>query len=112
MKIRQGFVSNSSSSSFVCSVCGEDGDNYNELFECSNGHVMCSSHAIGDLDTEHTDYPCNVNIQHCPICQLKEFEDKDLFKYILKINNMSKEDLIKLVKQNFKSYDLYQRELK
>lgn len=48
MKIRTGFVSNSSSSSFVCGSCGEayegwDGD-YGGISEywCENSHSLCS----------------------------------------------------------------------
>jgi hypothetical protein len=50
MKIRSGFVSNSSSSSFTCDIChtteevcdgcGESG----EWFSCENGHTWCSGH--------------------------------------------------------------------
>ena len=49
MKIRMGFVSNSSSSSFVCDICGlsyetVDGDYSNDVKElnCTNGHTICS----------------------------------------------------------------------
>lgn len=49
MKIRNGFVSNSSSSSFVCDICGTsyegmDGDYGNDVQElhCTNGHSICS----------------------------------------------------------------------
>jgi len=46
MKIRQGFVSNSSSSSFVCSVCGESYSGYDGQYdvaycECFNNHEIC-----------------------------------------------------------------------
>jgi len=50
MKIRNGFVSNSSSSSFVCDVChgvesGWDmGLSDAEVTECEVGHVFCDSH--------------------------------------------------------------------
>jgi len=46
MKIRNGFVSNSSSSSFTCAVCGEDHSGMDlclsecEMFECENGHIF------------------------------------------------------------------------
>jgi len=52
MKIRTGFVSNSSSSSYVCYVCGEaetvyDGNlSESGLMECEEGHVFCDSHAL------------------------------------------------------------------
>jgi hypothetical protein len=48
MKIRQGFVSNSSSSSFVCSVCGVsesgwDGQYDSTVWECWGGHEFHES---------------------------------------------------------------------
>jgi len=53
MKIRNGFVSNSSSSSFVCDVChtnvsGMDiGLDDAEMFECVDGHTVCDDHLVG-----------------------------------------------------------------
>lgn len=50
MKIRVGFVSNSSSSSFVCSICGEEVSGYDMSLEdagmkqCVNNHCWCDSH--------------------------------------------------------------------
>ena len=58
MKIRQGFVSNSSSSSFSCDVCGEEVSGWDvclseaEMSECVNGHVFCNDHMDGDEDKE------------------------------------------------------------
>lgn len=52
MKIRKGFVSNSSSSSFVCDVCGENVSGWDmglrdaQMFECTGGHTVCDSHAV------------------------------------------------------------------
>ncbi|NPV13095.1 MAG: hypothetical protein HPY57_15115 [Ignavibacteria bacterium] len=52
MKIRKGFVSNSSSSSFVCDVCGQDVSGWDmslhdaEMYQCENGHTFCEDHAI------------------------------------------------------------------
>jgi len=52
MKIRKGFVSNSSSSSFVCDVCGQDVSGYDmslreaEMYQCENGHTFCEDHAL------------------------------------------------------------------
>jgi len=51
MKIRSGFVSNSSSSSFVCNVCGtvESGMDMSasdfDMETCCNGHTFCLDHA-------------------------------------------------------------------
>ena len=50
MKIRNGFVSNSSSSSFTCDVCGitESGMDASardfDMERCINGHTFCNSH--------------------------------------------------------------------
>lgn len=52
MKIRSGFVSNSSSSSFTCNVCGTTESGYDAslsdmgMFECVNGHTICDSHQV------------------------------------------------------------------
>ena len=51
MKIRQGFVSNSSSSSYTCDVCGVTESGWDlslneaEMKSCVNGHTFCTKHA-------------------------------------------------------------------
>lgn len=60
MKIRSGFVSNSSSSSFTCGICNETVVGYDmglseaDMFSCINGHTMCDSHKrqVPDLTIE------------------------------------------------------------
>jgi hypothetical protein len=57
MKIRNGFVSNSRSSSFVCDFCGEEVSGMDMeitdagMVQCANGHIVCTKHI---LDTEIT----------------------------------------------------------
>lgn len=52
MKIRNGFVSNSSSSSFVCLICGNTESGMDavpadfEMSVCKNGHCICNSHKV------------------------------------------------------------------
>lgn len=52
MKLRLGFVSNSSSSSFVCDLCGYETSGWDmclseaEMFECENGHTLCDDHML------------------------------------------------------------------
>ena len=52
MKIRKGFVSNSSSSSFICEVCGDVQSGWDMpiedagMYRCENDHTFCDSHKI------------------------------------------------------------------
>lgn len=91
MKIRRGFVSNSSSSSFVCDVCGENvsgmdmGLSDAEMFECVVGHVICDSHSVSDqvdfhdLDIEGKREYCLVRADYeSTKTNLKEAEDEDV----------------------------------
>lgn len=96
MKTRQGFVSNSSTSSFVCNVCGEKftgmdaGPSDFDCVECSNGHIMCNSH-LKDLPPvppviingcEHEFDRETMNF--CPTCGKKATEviaEKESDKY-------------------------------
>jgi hypothetical protein len=56
MKIRNGFVSNSSSSSFTCEVCGETvsgmdmSRSESGMVECENGHTFCESHEVAGTE--------------------------------------------------------------
>jgi len=58
MKTRNGFVSNSSSTSFTCDVCGEDVSGWDlsrsdsGMQLCVNGHNFCDSH---EIDVEVTE---------------------------------------------------------
>jgi len=51
MRIRKGFVSNSSSSSFICDVCGRTESGWDlglvdaGMMRCVNDHVFCEGHS-------------------------------------------------------------------
>lgn len=52
MKYRKDFVTNSSSSSYICEICGETESGYDiclhdvGMVECVNGHTFCKDHMI------------------------------------------------------------------
>lgn len=100
MKIRNGFVSNSSSSSYICEVCGETFEAYDQgisdfdLVMCKDqDHLFCRDHAINlkedGLFTEyeadvHGDGENRIDSIHCPICQMKTITTDMILRYALK----------------------------
>ena len=128
MKIRQGFVSNSSSTSFLCEVCGEVESGMDMslddagMYECTNGHTFCVAHAIGNsvvgedgekiltersLVLEEGD-EYNIPAENCPCCSFKELSSFDLTKYLLWKTNMSKEAIAEEIRGRFANYKTFQ----
>ena len=118
MKIRTKFVSNSSSSSYQCTVCGQEVSGWDmclseaEMTECVNGHCFCDEHMLEskgfDEDADEDDeirYGCAKN--HCPVCSLKDFLDCDLLNYALSKLGMSSEELESEISQKFQSYEQF-----
>lgn len=154
MKTRQGFVSNSSSSSFVCDVSGEsyegwDGD-YGDIHECNclNGHSFASDYLIEISETiptpdkrafmtenadeketiafksvtdeqiekwweeddwideyeNNTDQYWELPEQRCPICTFQKPCDRDILTYLLKDTGLTKESILKSLRETFSSY--------
>ena len=69
MKIRNGFVSNSSSSSFTCDVCGttESGMDANvrdfDMESCVNGHTFCNDHNTESVSSTPKQYRDSIKKQ-------------------------------------------------
>ena len=56
LKYRKSFVTNSSSSSYICDICGRVESGWDigldeaDMFECVNGHVFCCDEALIQYD--------------------------------------------------------------
>lgn len=128
MKVRISFVSNSSSSSFCCSVCGEEYSGWDAMpsqfdcQECARGHIFCDEHAD---DMEYVENPCgecddydtdkcetcehhenmeaenegNVIEAECPVCMFKVGCSEDLGLYLEKEYHISRAEVFAAVKK-------------
>lgn len=127
MKIRLGFVANSSSTAFVCNVCGtiESGMDMTlgdaGMVECQAGHVFCESHQIGYddpepeeevEDEEEYDGYYDVNSKKCPICQFTILPNKDFIDFLRITTNTTPEKVLEKVRTMFDSYAEWQKYLK
>lgn len=114
MKIRNGFVSNSSSSSFTCDLCGCTEAGWDlclsdaEMIECNEGHVFCEQHIDADLieklQDDDDEWRYCLDIKYCPICTLKEVSSEKLLKYIIKKYNLNKSDIENEIREKFSNY--------
>ena len=121
MKTGNGFVSNSSTTSFICDVCDEMIAGRDmciddaEMFKCENGHTVCDSHAIvpknksfweilEDSDEDRHEARYKVSKDFCPLCQMQKVSKKDLAKYYDKEYRQKKE-VIKEIQGRFKTYE-------
>jgi len=117
VKVRNGFVSNSSSSSFICDVCGSVKSGWNlslqdaDMIECANGHTVCTSHLLKEAeigeDDDATEVAYSYPIDCCPICQMKVVTDDEMLKYLLLQNyntfKEAKEKYTELINTQFSS---------
>lgn len=123
MKIRFGFVSNSSTSSFVCDVCGETfsgrdaGLEETEMFQCINGHTVCVDEAFEDfspwIESVDNEFEAAYEVpeKYCPICQMAIFSASDLAGYLLRRTEIPRDEAFAEVKKaNKRRKKLYDNE--
>ena len=112
MKIRTGFVSNSSSSSFVCEICGRSEAGYDmgieeaEMYECVNGHTFCISEAVEDI----TGYNSEATVEE-KIAIILEYHKKDLIYFKIKSGEISEEEIesyYEQIMEDLESEDMYE----
>jgi hypothetical protein len=120
MKIRLCFVSNSSSSSCVCDLCGRSETGWDlsardaEMFNCVNGHTICNDEGVMSFDDameklkseaeaegkeaeeydEYDEYPECM----CPICSMLEFAQSDLHGYLKRKTGITDKEVFDTVK--------------
>ena len=117
MKIRKGFVSNSSSSSFICDVCGnaESGMDFSvsdaNMFECENGHTVCVDHMNQGLPSREDEF-YEVPAVYCPICTLDFVTNEMMLTYLLNKASLKRDDVSKEIKESFKDYSEFSKFLK
>jgi len=101
MKRRFGFVSNSSSTSFFCQICGIENEmigdadpTENDMFCCEIGHefhIRCLPDGmrltIEELD--EIENPNKIPEKYCPICNLEIIPEHILIRYILSTSDLN-----------------------
>jgi hypothetical protein len=119
MKTRNGFVSNSSSSSFICDVCSGVESGWDaclsemEMFDCENGHTVHESCAVNfeapDEDVLGDDYDEEWRYSHdtsqCPICSLSNIPDGIKARYLLARAQQNSKGLGKELRERFANYE-------
>jgi hypothetical protein len=122
MKIRQCFVANSSSSSFVCEICGRTETGYDAspgdygYVECVNEHLICDEHRLNEEETENSEGSCGWGITEipecgCPICSFQEYSQPELVFYLKKKYDVPWGEVFEGIKQfNKRRKKLYNHE--
>ena len=110
MKIRSGFVSNSSSSSFICDVCGNPQESYDGegVSSCENDHEICDNCDSSDyirVDDQYGD-PV-ISKSTCPICTKKVVPDYMKLQYFYDTLGITSKQAADLVRGNIDIHQFF-----
>jgi hypothetical protein len=120
MKYRSDFVTNSSSSSFICQVSGRLEGGYDmsledaQMYRCENRHTFDEGYLVGKLlpnkygEIDRDD----IKAENCHICQFKELIPEDGLKFLLKQQGITKTDILQMVKEKYKTYQDFKKDIK
>ena len=139
MKYRNSFVSNSSSSSYICDVCGEDISGWDisiseyGWIHCIREHCLCGDCKLGDDSQEpfqgedesdedfderyekwanETSEGYYSSEECCPICQMTTIINSDVAAYLMKVYNTNYDKIKEEIKARFKNYNELQEFIK
>lgn len=129
MKFRKDFVTNSSSSSFVCEICGNTESGFDlsyrdaEMFVCMNDHTMCNEHMLDVprekqieyiLKNHYKDYETGKEYTreeldalddealYDVICPEGDYDVPDIFCPICQFEEYSKQDMASYLLTHYK----------
>jgi len=110
MKIRKGFVSNSSSSSFICDITGTVESGYDAspsdfgMVTCEIGHTFMERFILSGTDVATGDNfndDDEVLSEYCPICKMAHIRDTQLITYLLHTLGKTRAEVTKEIASTF-----------
>lgn len=119
MKKRNGFVSNSSTTSYTCDLCGHTESGYDSsgiddfgFWRCENDHTICFDCVSDDqIEPDDDDGFYVVSSKFCPVCQFEYASNYDMQRYLKKVTGITEEEVFAEIKKiNKRRKKLYANE--